>query len=74
MIAAGLDWRREGPPVPLVRGEELAAALGIPAGPRIGRLLAELESAQYAGEVTSAEGAIEHARRFSASDPPPRND
>ena len=29
MIAAALDWRRDGPPAPLLRGDELAAELGI---------------------------------------------
>ncbi|MBA3867281.1 MAG: hypothetical protein H0X42_13220, partial [Solirubrobacterales bacterium] len=63
MIAAALDWRRDGPPAPLLRGDELAAELGIPAGPRLGELLAELEAAQYAGEVGDRAAAIEHARR-----------
>ena len=67
MIAAGLDWRREGPPAPLVRGEQLAAALGIPPGPQIGRMLSEIEAAQYAGEVTSEEEAIALARRSSTA-------
>lgn len=63
MIAAGLDWRREGPPPPLLRGDEIAAELGIEPGPELGSALAELEAAQYAGEVTDREGAIEHLRR-----------
>jgi len=63
MIAAGLDWRREGPPTPLLRGDEVAAELGIDPGPELGSALAELEAAQYAGEVTDRAGAIEHLRR-----------
>jgi poly(A) polymerase len=63
MIAAALDWRRDGPPVPLLRGDELAAELGIDAGPELGELLSELEAAQYAGEVSDRAGAIEHARQ-----------
>jgi poly(A) polymerase len=63
MIAAGLDWRREGPPQPLLRGDEVAAELGIEPGPEVGSALAELEAAQYAGEVTDRAGAIEHLRR-----------
>ncbi|MFL5898072.1 MAG: HD domain-containing protein [Solirubrobacterales bacterium] len=63
MIAAALDWRREGPPVPLLRGDEVAATLGIEPGPEIGAAMAELEAAQYAGEVTDHAGAIEHLRR-----------
>jgi poly(A) polymerase len=63
MIAAALDWRREGPPAPLLRGDELADELGIDEGPELGELLAELEAAQYAGEVDDRAGAVEHARR-----------
>ncbi|MGN6662875.1 MAG: HD domain-containing protein [Solirubrobacterales bacterium] len=63
MIAAALDWRREGPPQPLLRGDELAAELGIEPGPELGSALAELEAAQYAGEVTDRAGALEHLRR-----------
>jgi putative nucleotidyltransferase with HDIG domain len=57
MVAAALDWRREGPPEPLLRGDEIAAELGIE-GPEIGQKLAELEAAQYAGEVTDRAGAL----------------
>jgi poly(A) polymerase len=63
MIAAALDWRREGPPAPLLRGDEVAAALEIEPGPELGSALAELEAAQYAGEITDRAGAIEHLRR-----------
>jgi putative nucleotidyltransferase with HDIG domain len=63
MLAAALDWRREGPPQPLLRGDELAGELGLAAGPELGELLAELEAAQYAGEVTDREAAIDHLRR-----------
>lgn len=63
MVAAGLDWRREGPPEPLLRGDEIAAELGIEPGPELGSALAELEAAQYAGEITDRAGAIEHLRR-----------
>jgi poly(A) polymerase len=62
MVAAALDWRREGPPPPLLRGDELAGELGIEPGPELGELLAELEAAQYAGEVATREEAIERAR------------
>jgi len=63
MLAAALDWRREGPPPPLLRGDELASELGIPHGPELGELLEEVEAAQYAGEVTSRHAAIEYLRR-----------
>lgn len=63
MLAAALDWRRNGPPEPLLRGDELAAELGIPEGPELGELLAELEAAQYAGEVIDRSGAVEYLRK-----------
>jgi putative nucleotidyltransferase with HDIG domain len=63
MVAAALDWRRDGPPQPLLRGDEIAAELGIDRGPELGAALAELEAAQYAGEVTDRAGALQHLRR-----------
>jgi putative nucleotidyltransferase with HDIG domain len=57
MVAAALAWHRDGPPAPLLRGDEIAAELGIE-GPEIGAKLAELEAAQYAGEVTDRDGAL----------------
>jgi putative nucleotidyltransferase with HDIG domain len=62
MVAAALDWHRDGPPEPLLRGDEIAAELGIE-GPEIGEKLAELEAAQYAGEVTDRDGALGLLRR-----------
>jgi putative nucleotidyltransferase with HDIG domain len=62
MLAAALDWRRDGPPAPLLRGDELAAELGIEPGPELGELIAELEAAQYAGEVSTRAQAVERAR------------
>jgi poly(A) polymerase len=64
MLAAALEWHRDGPPEPLLRGDELAAELGIVPGPELGGLLAELEAAQYAGEVSTREEALGHARRL----------
>jgi poly(A) polymerase len=61
MLAAAIDWRREGPPKPLMRGDELAAVLDIDEGPRVGELLAELEAAQYAGEISTRDEAVERA-------------
>ncbi|MFL5901522.1 MAG: HD domain-containing protein [Solirubrobacterales bacterium] len=62
MLAASLDWRRDGPPRPLLRGNELAAELGMDEGPELGELLAELEAAQYAGEISTPAEAVERAR------------
>jgi putative nucleotidyltransferase with HDIG domain len=64
MLAAALDWHRQGPPEPLLRGDELAVELGIAPGPELGDLLAEIEAAQYAGEVGTREEAIERGRRL----------
>jgi putative nucleotidyltransferase with HDIG domain len=63
-LAAALDWHHDGPPAPLVRGDELADELEIAPGPELGDLLTELEAAQYAGEVSTRTEAIERARRL----------
>lgn len=63
MIAAALDWRRDGPPAPLLRGDEIAAALDLEPGPELGEAVAELEAAQYAGEVSDRESALAHLAR-----------
>jgi putative nucleotidyltransferase with HDIG domain len=63
MIAAGLEWRRSGPPRAPIRGDELAAELGIEPGPQLGRLLGEIEAAQFAGEISSRDDAVALARR-----------
>ena len=60
----GARLARAGPPAPLVRGDELARELGIEPGPEIGRLLAALEEAAYAGEVATRDEALGFARRL----------
>jgi putative nucleotidyltransferase with HDIG domain len=67
MVAAALDWRRDGPPAPLLRGDELAHELGIEQGPELGELLSELEAAQYAGEVGDRATALKHARQVRST-------
>jgi poly(A) polymerase len=62
MLADALRWREQGPPPMLVRGDELAAELGIGLGPRVGELLEVLAEAQYAGEVRTREQAVAYAR------------
>ena len=64
LLAEALRWRAEGPPRPLLRGDELASSLGIPTGPRVGELLEELAAAQYAGEVATRAQALGYARRL----------
>jgi len=64
LMPAALEWRRSGPPRVPVRGDELAQELGLEPGPELGRLLAELEEAAYAGEATERQQAIDLARRL----------
>lgn len=64
MLDDALAWHADGAPAPLLRGDELAAALGIAPGPRLGELLAAIAEAQYAGEVTTADQAIDEGRRL----------
>src|SRR5581483_6236898 len=62
LIGETLAWREQGPPPPLVRGDELARRPGIAPGPELGSLLEELAAARYAGEIDTPEQAVEHAR------------
>jgi poly(A) polymerase len=64
LMAEALEWRAGGPPRPPLRGDELAGELGIEPGPELGRLLAELEEAAFAGEAQSREQALALARRL----------
>jgi poly(A) polymerase len=68
VLAEALGERAAGSPPPLVRGDDLAAALGLTPGPVVGRLLAELDAAAFAGEVRTREQAIDHARRVLQRD------
>lgn len=54
----------------LVRGDELANALGLRPGPALGALLAELEEARYAGDIGTREEAVALARELSARSGP----
>jgi putative nucleotidyltransferase with HDIG domain len=66
MLPEALRWRMQGPPPPLVRGDELAHELGLPPGPRLGELLAELAKAQFAGRIVTREQALVRARELLA--------
>jgi poly(A) polymerase len=61
VLGDALEWAARPPRVP-IRGDELAAALGLAPGPELGRILAELEEATFAGEIGSSEDAISQAR------------
>jgi putative nucleotidyltransferase with HDIG domain len=53
-------------PPRLLNGLEVMDLLGIEPGRELGRLLAELEEAQAAGEVTTHEAAVDFLRRLAA--------
>ncbi len=53
-------------PARLLNGLEVMELLGIAPGRELGRLLAELEEAQAAGEVTTREAAVAFVRRSAA--------
>jgi len=69
-IAAHLEVAREllaaarerTPRSPLVRGDELVREAGVPAGPRLGEILAQLEEDRYAGAITTRDEALARAR------------
>jgi poly(A) polymerase len=64
VMSAALEWRSGGAPRVPVRGDDLARELGIEPGPELGRLLAELEEAAYAGEARTRDEAVALARRL----------
>ena len=68
MLADALAWHTAGPPPPLMRGDVLAAELGIEPGPRLGDLLAAIAEAQYAGEVGTPAQAVDEGRRLLQGD------
>ena len=53
-------------PPPLLSGDDLMTHLHLSPGPALGRLLAALQEAQAAGEVTTREEALAFARRWLA--------
>jgi poly(A) polymerase len=67
VLPAALSFEAD-PPRPPLRGDELAEALGIEPGPRLGELLAELQAAAYAGEIRGREDAVALARRLLGRD------
>jgi tRNA nucleotidyltransferase/poly(A) polymerase len=57
------EARRSEPSEPLVRGDEL----GLPPGPEVGRLLAEIDEERAAGTIVSKEEALDYARRHAGA-------
>lgn len=68
LLGEALRWRAGGAPRPLIAGDALARELGLEPGPRLGALIEEIAQARYAGEVTTREQAVEHARQWLAGD------
>ena len=64
MLGHAFAQRAAGPRPPLVRGDELAAALDLLPGPELGALLQELEEDRFAGVVSTPEEAIRRAREL----------
>jgi tRNA nucleotidyltransferase/poly(A) polymerase len=58
-LASDVEKARSADAEPLLRGDEL----GLPPGPEIGRLLAEIAEEQAAGTIATKEEALEYARR-----------
>jgi poly(A) polymerase len=69
LMSYALDWREHGPPKAPIRGDDLARELGIARGPEIGRLLAQLEEARFAGEIETRDEAIALARTLRENSP-----
>ena len=72
MLCEAMRWIEQ-PPRPPVRGDDLAAVLGVAPGPALGEILAQLEEAAFAEEISSRDDAIRLARellgaRSSAAD------
>jgi putative nucleotidyltransferase with HDIG domain len=61
VIGEALHWQDDGRPAALVRGDQLARALGLAPGPIIGELLAAIAQEAFAGELHSAEDAMAFA-------------
>ncbi len=68
------QWRRDGAglvdPVSLLAGEEIAALLGLPPGPALGRAVSALTEAQVRGEVRTRGGAVRWLRAWFAESTP----
>jgi len=68
VLPAALEQHSAAPPATIVRGDELARALGIEPGPRLGALLEAIAEARYAGEVATPEAAVALARDLLAEE------
>lgn len=70
-VLLGEEWRREpARAARLVSGADLIEALGIEQGPLIGKLLAAIDEAQFAGEVGTREAALALAAQIVREEQP----
>jgi hypothetical protein len=58
VLPAALAWRAQGRRAALVRGDALGAELGLADGREIGRLLAAIDEAHFAGEIATPQEAV----------------
>lgn len=71
LMGEALRWRAAGgPPKAPIRGDDLAESLGIQRGPELGKLLAALQEARFAGEIETRAEAVELARELSQNPQP----
>jgi poly(A) polymerase len=59
---------REAAEPPLVRGDDVMAALGLPPGPSVGRALRQVREAQALGLVRTRDEALAWLARASSSE------
>jgi len=69
-----LGEKQAGAPAPLLSGEEVMQALGIPPGPAIGKYLAQLREAQLQGDISTRDDAIAFLIDPAGLPPPPATD
>jgi putative nucleotidyltransferase with HDIG domain len=64
LLREALAWRASGRNAPLVRGDELVSELAIEPGPRLGKVLAQLEEDRFAGQISTRTEALARAREI----------
>ena len=62
ILGPALEWQAWKQREPLVRGDDLAEMVGIEPGPQLGELLAAIDEAAYAGDVSTRDEAVALAR------------
>jgi putative nucleotidyltransferase with HDIG domain len=74
LLAGEAAATREAAVPPLVRGEDVMAALGLPPGPAVGRVLRRAREAQALGLVRTRDEALAWLARAGAAPGPPPGD